>query len=155
LVNKDNYLALVDEAKCDPNQRSSSSNSGSSEGAQSSNYTTATVNSARASNNDPMRMKVWLDESNEDGSKATIFVNASISEAATDTNPYGVFRLDFCGKGLGGGACMMQGFLDGRAGALSYFQNENRGGGDSNTVALHLTSVGTTSGSGKLSMTEV
>jgi hypothetical protein len=152
LVNKGDYLALVDENKCDPQQRSSSSNSGG-DSSQAATYTTATVNSARATNSDPMRMKAWLDE-DQDGTATTIFINANISEAATDTNPYGVFRLDFCGRindqfSLG---CLMHGFLQGSSGSLSYFQNEARDGDGESTVALHLTSVGTTSGSGKLSI---
>jgi len=150
LVNQGDYIALVDENKCDPNARSSTSNSGSSDGAQASSFTTTVVNSSRASNADPMLVKVWLSE-DSDGQASTIFVHISASEAPSDANPYGQFRLDFCGKGQGMSNCMMQGYLQGANGSLSYFQNEQRDFGNS-TVALRLTSVGTTSGSGKLSM---
>src|SRR5689334_25296680 len=43
LVNKGNYVALIDENACDPNARDSSSQSGASGGAQTS-YTTTVVN---------------------------------------------------------------------------------------------------------------
>jgi hypothetical protein len=151
LVNQGNYVALVDETKCDQNARSSTSNAGTgSDAAQSASYTTATVNSSRASNNDPMRVKVWVDEE-EEGHDATIFVNVSATEAPTQTNPYGQFRLDFCGKAEEmPGACTMQGFLRGANGSLDFYQTEQ---GDSSTVALRLASVGTASGSGRLDMT--
>src|SRR6185503_19880932 len=60
LVNQGDYVALVDKNKCDSEKRSSSGNSGSnSDGAQAPAYITAVVNSARASNNDPMIVKTW------------------------------------------------------------------------------------------------
>lgn len=149
LVNQGNYLALIDENKCDANSRSSSSNAGS-DSAQAASYTTATVNSSRTSNSDPMQVKIWLDEES-DGQASTIFVHIGATEAPSTANPYGQFRLDFCGKGVGGSACMMQGMLQGSDGGLNYYQNEQRDGGAS-TVALRLTSVGTSSGSGKLDM---
>jgi hypothetical protein len=152
LVNQGSYIALVDENKCDANSRSSTSNSSGGDGAQAASYTTTTVNSTRASNSDPMLVKVWLDEEN-DGQPSTIFVHITATEAPSAGNPYGQFRLDFCGKGGGMSNCMMQGYLQGADGALSYFQNEQRGSGAS-TVALRLSSIGTTSGSGKLDMQE-
>jgi hypothetical protein len=115
---------------------------------------TATVNSSRASNQDPMRVKVWVDEE-EEGHDATIFVNISATEAPTASNPYGQFRLDFCGKADEmAGMCMMQGFLRGSNGALDFYQSE-QGGDRSSTVALRLTSIGTSSGSGRLDMTRM
>lgn len=149
LVNDGNYIALVDENKCDSNNRSSSASSGGSQGAS---YMTAVVNSSRASNNDPMLVKTWISEE-EEGNAMTIFVRTSASEAPTSSNPYGVFRLDFCGKPDAGGSCMFKGFLDAQAGSLNFYQEEG-GGGYSSTTALRLTSVGTSTGSGKLSMTE-
>lgn len=153
LVNEGDYIALVDETKCDTNARSSTSNAGAgSEAAQAASYMTATVNSSRASNNEPMRVKVWVDEE-EDGHETTIFVNVSATEAPTNANPYGLFRLDFCGKADEmPTTCMMQGFLQGSNGALDFYQNE-QGGEGSSIVALRLTSVGTSSGSGRLDMT--
>src|SRR5262245_27642007 len=97
LVNQGDYIALVDKNKCDSEKRSSTANSGStSDGAQgAASYVTATVNSSRASNSDPMIVKTWL-ELEEEGMKQTIFVHISASEAPSASNAYGVFRLDYC-----------------------------------------------------------
>ncbi len=148
LVNQGDYIALVDENACSPN-KSSSGNSGGGDASQASSYTTTVVNSSRTSNTDPMRVKVWLNEENE-GEASTVFVNLNVTAAPSNGNPYGQFRLDFCGKGASG-PCMMNGMLQGADGGLDYYQIE---GGDhgSQTTALRLTSVGTTTGSGKLSM---
>lgn len=149
LVNEDAYLALVNDVKCDSQSRSSSSNSGAGgDATQAAQYMTATVLSSRASNDDPMIMKAWLDNSEPD-MKATIFVHDSLTAPASAQNPYGEFRLDFCGKAEGQSACMMQGFLEGGEGSLSFFQKE-----DESFTALQLASVGTTSGSGELRTTE-
>src|ERR1022692_1189690 len=97
LVNQGNYVALVDKNKCDPKAQSSTSNSGSSGGgSQAADYMTAIVNSTRASNSDPMIAKIWVSDVEQDHS-ATIFVHTAATAAPTSTNPYGVFRMDFCG----------------------------------------------------------
>lgn len=152
MVNQGNYIALVDETKCDQNSRSSASNSSSSSsGSTASSYTTAIVNSSRASNTEPMRSKIWIDEQ-QDNQSSLILVNTSVSEAPSLTNPYGQFRLDFCGKSAGsqGAPCMFEGFVEGSNGNLSFFQNET-GNSGVHTTALKLSSSGTTSGNGALS----
>jgi len=110
LVNKGAYIALVDKNKCDSEKRSSTANAGStSDGAQAAaEYVTATVDSTRTSNSDPMIAKVWLDIEDE-GHKQTIFVHVSATEAPSSANAYGVFRLDFCGKAEGFPGCPSNG----------------------------------------------
>ncbi|MDB6060537.1 MAG: hypothetical protein JWM78_640 [Verrucomicrobiaceae bacterium] len=153
LVNQGAYLALVDESKCDPNSRSSSSNSGSTDAAQTASFMTATVNSTRASNTTPMMTKAWLDESDED-KQTTIFVHIAASQAPTTGNQYGIFRLDYCGKEAGdSGACKMNGLLDAGANGLSYFENEEGDHGVS-TKALRLNASSNDSGTGALSLNE-
>jgi len=148
LVNQGNYIALVDGNKCDPEARASSSNSGADSASTSAPaYKTAIVNSTRTSNDEPMRARTWIDEKEKDFS-ATIFINISASEAPSDSNPYGIFRLDYCGKG-GEGPCMMNGYLDGSAEGISYFEIEG-GGEHSSTKALRLTNSGADSGAGRL-----
>jgi len=138
LVNQGNYLALVDKKKCDSQERSSSGNSGSDSSASNApEYMNAIVNSSRASNDDPMRVKVWVEEEERDF-KATIFVNVSATQAPSDTNPYGVFRMDYCGKGEGMTQCMMRGYLEGSADGLSYYETESGGPGGGETRALRL-----------------
>lgn len=154
LVNQSSYLALIDQSKCDPNSRSSASNSGSTDGAQVATYMTATVNSSRASNSDPMLTKAWLDESDGEN-KTTIFVHIAAQQAPSTGNPYGVFRLDFCGKPADGNqsACMMNGFLDAGSNGISYFEQESRDNGTS-VKALRLNASGSDTGSGRLSLQE-
>src|SRR3990167_8054609 len=51
MVNKGNYIALIDDTKCDTSNRDKASNSSSgSSGSTASQYSTATVNSSRTSN---------------------------------------------------------------------------------------------------------
>ena len=154
LVNQGNYIALVDQAKCDPNSRSSTSNSSGS-GTQAADYQTAIVNSSRASNNDPMIAKVWVNDVN-DGQQSTIYVRAAAQQAPSATLPYGIFRLDFCGRadGMNLPACMMNGLLSADSTGLSYFQTENRGQGGVNTTALRLSASSTDVGSGRLDILE-
>ncbi|MED5617796.1 hypothetical protein [Ideonella sp. BN130291] len=152
LVNQPNYFAMVDKTKCDP-EKSAGNDSSSSGAANAPNYMTATVNSSRSSNSEPMRVKVWADEKEQDFS-ATIFINISATEAPTANNPYGVFRMDYCGKGDSGGPCMMNGYLEGSADGISYFELEGDGAGGGGGKALRLTTSGTDSGAGMLQMTE-
>jgi hypothetical protein len=153
LVNQGPYIALVDQNKCDASKRSSTSSSGSAGASQAANYMTVTVDSTRASNSDPMIVKAWVNDE-QNSQPTTIFVHISATEAPSTANPYGAFRLDFCGKPGGGGACMMNGFMQGGAGALSYYQTESRGDGGGQTTALQLSSVGTSTGSGGLHMVQ-
>lgn len=154
MVNKGNYAALVDKKKCDPNSRSDSGNSSAdSAGSSTPAYMSSIVNSTRESNNDPMHVKTWVDQSEKDFA-ATIYINTVATEAPSATNPYGIFRLDYCGKGTVGG-CLMNGYLDGSASGISYFETESGGGGGgTNTTALRMTTAAADSGSGALQMSQ-
>lgn len=154
LVNQGPYNALVDQNKCDPNARSSSGNSASSgAGGNAPSYMSAVVDVTRSSNADPMRSKTWVSES-IDGFESTIFVNVSASAAPSTGNPYGVFRVDYCGKGAVG-PCMMRGFLQGSASGIDYFEIEGANGGfGGGTKALTLTTSGIDAGAGRLQIDE-
>ena len=157
LVNQGNYVAMVDMAKCDPNSRSSASNSGSTNsGAQAADYMTSIVNSSRASNDEPMITRVWVNEDMGDEGSGTIYVRSEATEAPSDSNPYGAFRLDFCGRGDGemfNFGCMMKGFIQASSSGITFFQDE--GDGEfSHTTALQMTASSTTAGSGRLYMLE-
>ncbi len=152
LVNQGPYIALVDQNKCDSSKQSSTANSGDSAGgAQAPNYMTAVVDSTRASNSDPMITKAWI-SIKQDTTPVTVFVHISATEAPSLANPYGAFRIDYCGRpdSAGSGACMMNGFMQGGSGTLSYYEIDS--GGGSSQTALQLTSVGTTTGSGTIDM---
>jgi hypothetical protein len=146
-VNDGAYNALVGMQKCDPN----SHGSGAADGSQSSGFVTATVNSTRTSNTDPMRARIWLDDPESDG--AAIFINLSATSAPTLSNPYGVFRVDYCGSKEGTPGCAFNGFLDGSTSGVAYFERE-QGDGGGGTKALRMTASSTTSGSGSLHLEE-
>ncbi|MHB8623235.1 MAG: hypothetical protein ACYC9J_07950 [Sulfuricaulis sp.] len=150
MVNQGNYIALVDQTKCGGNQDSASNSGSNSSGSTASQYDTATVNSSRTSNTDPMIGKIWVDQ-NQQGQQQTIFVHASATAAPTSTNPYGVFRMDYCGAAASGGACMFNGFIDASSTGLSYYEADTSGGG-SQTTAMTLNASDTTTGSGKMSI---
>ena len=154
LVNEGNYIALVDKKKCDADDRSSSGNSGSTSGGTNApSYMKAIVDATRGSNDEPMRVKTWIDEVEQDFN-ATIFINISATQAPSDTNPYGVFRMDYCGKGEIG-SCMMRGLLEGSASGISYYEVEGGAMGGGGTKALTLTTSGEDSGAGMLEMTQM
>ena len=150
LVNDGSYLALVDKNKCDSAKRSSTSNAGStSEGAQAAaSYITATVNSTRASNTDPMITKAWL-ELDEEGHHQTIYVHIAATEAPSASNVYGLFRLDYCGKADGIDGCPSRGYLEGTASGLNFYQLDSQGNGDE-TTAMRLATASATGGTGRL-----
>jgi hypothetical protein len=152
LVNQGPYNALVDQNKCDPGARSGSSAS-SGAGSNAPSYMSAVVDVTRSSNADPMRSKTWVTES-MDGFESIIFINTSATAAPSGSNPYGVFRVDYCGKGAVG-PCMMRGFLQGSASGIDYFEIEGGNGmGGGGTKALTLTTSGTDAGAGRLQMDE-
>jgi hypothetical protein len=152
LVNQGNYVALVDKKKCDPNSRSDTSNATSDNaGSNAASYMNSIVDWTRASNADPMRVKVWIDQAEKDFA-ATIFVNISATEAPTAANPYGVFRLDYCGRATGVGGCLMNGFLEGSTNGISYYERELHDGG--NTTALKLIAASTDNGAGALQLSQ-
>jgi hypothetical protein len=109
LVNDGAYNALIEMQKCDSESRASTDNANGA--AQSNQFATATVNSTRASNTEPMRARVWIDDPESEG--AAINVNVSASQPPTANNPYGVFRLDYCGNMEGTQGCAFNGFLEG------------------------------------------
>lgn len=147
LVNDGAYIALVDMQKCDPNARASTDNASGATGASA--YATATVNSTRTSNSDPMRARIWIDD--PETPDAIISVNVSATAAPTAVNPYGQFRLDYCGNMAGTPGCAFNGFLEGTTAGVAYFERE-QGDGGGGTKALRMTATSATAGSGSLHM---
>ena len=150
LVNDGAYIALVDQAKCDQQSRSSTGNAGGGSQAGST-LMTATVDSTRTSNDDPMRARIWLDDPESAG--AAIFVNVSASAPPTDANPYGEFRLDYCGRVDSDPSCVFEGFLEGTPSGIGYFEHEQGQGGSGNK-ALRMTASSATSGAGTLNISD-
>jgi len=150
LVNEGPYVALIDKNKCDSSKSGSGGSSTDASASQAPEYMTAVVDSTRASNSDPMLVKAWISFS-EEGKALTVFAHISATEAPSAANPYGAFRMDYCGILDGTQTCRMNGFMQGGNGALSYYEADNNGNG-MDVTALQLTSVGTTSGSGSINV---
>lgn len=145
LVNEPSYVALIDKNKCDSEKRSSTENAGG--GTPAADYITATVTPTRASNSEPMITKAWLDL-DEDGTKVQISVHISATEAASDANPYGAFRLDYCGQIDATGPCVMAGFIEAAQAGINYY---DASAAEEQTTAMNLT-VSNGGGAGKLEM---
>lgn len=157
LVNQGPYIALIDQNKCNAAKQTSTSNSSGGSGTQAPNYMTAVVSSTRDSDSDPMIVSAWISMSQQ-GGPVTIFAHISATASPSSTDPYGAFRLDYCGKANGtGGDCLLNGFLQAGNGTLSHYEaDQSNGSGDGGqTTALALSSVGTTSGSGSVDVTQL
>ena len=153
LVNQGAYIALVDQNVCNAAKTGAATSATSAGAAQAPDYMTAVVNSRRASNSDPMIVTAWI-SIGQGGVPETVFAHISVTAAATATDPYGDFRLDYCGKLATDTACRMNGFLMAGSGALSYYETESQNGSGAagGTKALQLSSVGTASGSGSVAL---
>jgi hypothetical protein len=148
------YIALVDANICSPNDGGGASNSTST----GASYKPAIVNSTRTDTSSPMIAKVWLDESNGPGNAPqSIFAYLSATQAPNPpTDPYGRFRLDFCGKQSG--SCTSQGFINSTASGLAFFSSDTGdwgmgGASVTQTLQLQLNASSSTAGSGALSQT--
>ncbi|MEW6602767.1 MAG: hypothetical protein AB1499_17480, partial [Nitrospirota bacterium] len=102
MVNKGNYKAQIDKTLCssdsdDPSSAGEDSQNQSS-GSTMPEYELWTINSSRADDNSPQIVKVWIHESGDDMDKEppkAIYAKTIITEEVSDTNPYGIFSLNF------------------------------------------------------------
>jgi len=159
MVNKGNYIALVDMDACDSNNRGKDNSASTSSGASAAvNYTRVTVNSSRASNSEPMKVKVWFQlASGPNNSPVNVIAYASVTESPSTANPNGVFTVSYCGVPTSR-TDPMTGTCSGMQGELSVSGNtitftESMGGG-AEATKLNLTRSDTT-GSGRVANTFV
>jgi len=100
MLNKGDYKAQIDLNQCSSSNDDTSSASQESQnktsGSTAPNYEMWIVNSSRADNNSPQIVKAWIHEKAEEFEpEKMIFVKLTITEAVSDTNPYGLFTLNF------------------------------------------------------------
>lgn len=148
MVNRGDYVALVDKNQCDSKRKADAGNSGSSSGGSQADYMRAVVNSTRASNTSPMQVKIWF-ENQEDGQPMDIYIRAQVDAAPASGNPFGVFSLNYCGRDAGGvvPGCLFRGRLSANSTGLAFYEDE--GGG--RTTQLLLNNTGNAeSGSGAI-----
>lgn len=138
LVNEDPYGALIDLFKC------------GMEKDENTPPVSAVVKSTRASNEAPMKVSSWLTLPEGDGWD-NVWMSATASAAPSSTLPYGEFRVDYCAPSDTG--CVGQGYLEANAEGISLFETSTAESQPS-SLAMRLTSVGDTTGSGQMRMEE-
>lgn len=155
-VNAGNYLALIDEQLCNSDNRGGSETSGSSGASATVTYARAIVNSTRASNSDPMLVKVWIRPQQQESQSQLIYAYASVSGAPSSTNPNGVFTMSFCGVSGTSSTpltdpCQFNGTMTAQSTNITFYETGTEPGrGGSYSSSLNLTQSGTDTGSGRV-----
>ena len=100
MLNQGYYKAQTDIRLCEEGEESSDQGgaSGQSAGAQAAEFMLFTVNSSRATADSDQIVTFWVPE-NEGG---TIHAKMTISEAASEADPFGSFLMDYTGVSDGG-----------------------------------------------------
>ncbi|WP_137936139.1 hypothetical protein [Chitinivorax sp. B] len=117
-VNKGPYKAMVDANQCS-SSRDDGSNSTADSSSTSNNpsYMDWVIDVTRADNTSSQIVKFWIDDKGggDDGAMK-IHALMTITEAASDKNPYGLFKLDFIGHPVVNGQTMsepgMRGYME-------------------------------------------
>ncbi|MDE2593301.1 MAG: hypothetical protein KGL57_03605 [Burkholderiales bacterium] len=158
MVNKGPYVTLIDQGKCEGRGDSSKSTSTSAGASNATNYMSAVVDSSQASTSDPLIIKAWLHDEQENGGspqKVTIYAYVVATAGKSDANPNGLFKMYFCGApDASPTTCMFKGSLQSDANGLNFYQEENHGGGPSMTQLILQNNPSTDSGQGRISGTE-
>lgn len=156
MVNQGAYRALIDENKCSGRGDSSKSGSTNAGEANATNFMSAVVESTQATGSDPLTMKAWITNESEPGHKSSIYVYGIATAGKSETNPNGLFTITYCGKpaGVVTDACMFKGVLKSDANGLSFYEQEQGGGGGARETKLALQAPSTDSGQGRVQGSE-
>jgi hypothetical protein len=141
MVNKGPYLALVDQGKCKGQSDAGNASSTNAGETSSSKYMSAVVESTQAASSDPLVMKAWItDEEQDQGttSKSLIYIYLEATAGKSTTNPNGLFKMYFCGTVPGTSTCDMKGTLKSDTSGLTFYEAENRGGPGISETKLKL-----------------
>lgn len=84
------YIAQVDPALCGDTPDPTNADG------QETILRLFTVDSTRASNSDPQEVAIWLDL-DENGTPIEIFATVTVTEAPTETDPFGAFEFHYAG----------------------------------------------------------
>ncbi|MBI2083481.1 MAG: hypothetical protein HYT76_07915 [Deltaproteobacteria bacterium] len=95
MVNKGDYIALIDIEGCSKDtDHSSDQNDQSASAAES--FETWVLNSSRVDNDSPQIVKAWIQQEATEFEPAMIIqAKMTITEGKSDTRPYGSFHMDF------------------------------------------------------------
>lgn len=112
MVNEGAYIALVNSAKCETGKNQSSSGQSGQSSGQTVEFEKWTINSTRADNSSPMIVKIWMPKEKKSGNTSAsgngsdqtnpmdeqeILVETRVTEAVSESNPFGKFTLNFKG----------------------------------------------------------
>ena len=124
MVNKGDYVALIDQDLCNQGENNGQTAGGSSS-SRPTEYERWVVNSSRASAEAPQIVKIWVPQNEPDRAPSTIFAHFTVTEAVTSTNRFGKFVGNF-EQVAADGSVQMQGTLktvdaiDGKVGYTFY-----------------------------------
>ncbi|MDO8519832.1 MAG: hypothetical protein Q7T11_06685 [Deltaproteobacteria bacterium] len=110
MVNEGNYTALIDTSLCGRNNDRSGDSSNESS-SQSQEFEPWTVNSSRANNDSDQIVRFWVSGVGEDEGFGEIRAEITITEGRSDSNPFGLFSIDFVGMCEDGENTCMSGNL--------------------------------------------
>ena len=109
MVNKGNYVALIDQDLCNQGDNNGQTAGGSSSG-RPTEYERWVVNSSRTSAEAPQIVKIWVPQNEPNRGPSTIFAHFTVTEAVTNTNRFGKFVGNFQ-QVAADGSVQMQGTL--------------------------------------------
>ena len=160
MVNQGPYVALIDQGKCEGRGDGSKSTSTSAGASNAATYMSAVVQSTQASSSEPLVIKAWLHDEQNNGQggseKMTIYAYVVATAGKTTENPNGLFSMYFCGEAISNpGTCVFKGALKSDTTGLSFYQEEAKGGRPPSLTRLKLQSNPVNdSGAGALSGTD-
>ena len=93
MVNLGDYIAMIDTGPCDRREDHSSDSSNQSS-SETESFEKWTVNSSRASNSSPHVVNAWIELTDDDFADE-IHAQMVVTEAASATNPFGLFTINF------------------------------------------------------------
>lgn len=116
MVNMGTYKAQINTKTCkgnDSSDNASASQQGGSSASDAPEYETWIVESTRPDNNAAQTVKVWFHQKSEGGNDKAKFMNAKmvITEAASNSNPYGIFTMNFAAYQEGTSTVLFKGLM--------------------------------------------
>ena len=138
------YVALVDENKCEMEEKSSDGNSAT---AITTKYATGVVEAA-VNSNGVLTAKVWM-AGNDAGTVSKTAVNVSVAGGPAKYPPYGQWEVNWCDLDNAGTSCTTKGHARVDATGMRAYVNEQRSGSSHEMAVLGDISADEKSGGGK------
>lgn len=161
MVNKGQYVALIDTKKCDNEGMSDSTKSTATGGAGATSYTPMSLTATRASGSAPQVVKGHVDMKDDDGVfDLPVYIHMSQTEAPSVSAPSGVLTFNYAvrlseatqinGTTMPVGSMIVRGKISTSSNAIEYAEIGGMGTGQTNDVRLYV-SGNDSSGSGAVS----